>query len=105
MPQPKKHPSAAAKQRAYRQRLETAFVASLGPLPLPKVSAIKAIPSSARWRAMRDQAQKLLSMLQTEMEEYQADRTDTWQESERGEAFQERLDLLATILDELSEIP
>jgi hypothetical protein len=43
---------------------------------------------------MREHAVGLLGNLKTEMENYRADRTGNWQESEKGEAFQEKLDLL-----------
>jgi hypothetical protein len=40
-----------------------------------------------------------------EMEAYRDERSDTWQESERGEAFQERLDAVTELLDGLDELP
>jgi hypothetical protein len=94
MPQPKRHRNAAAKQRSYRQRLEAKFGASVCPAQTPKASPVSVIPSTARWRAMREHAVGLLGNLKTEMENYRADRTGNWQESEKGEAFQEKLDLL-----------
>lgn len=104
MPQPKRHQSAAAKQRAYRQRLEAKFGASACPGQTPKASPVPLIPSTARWRSMREQAMGLLGILKTEMENYLADRSDNWQESEKGETFQEKLDLLQEALDVLASI-
>ncbi len=68
MPRPKRYESAAARQRAYRQRLEAKFGASVCTGPTPKASAIPSIPSAARWRAMREHAAGLLAALHTEME-------------------------------------
>jgi hypothetical protein len=39
-----------------------------------------------------------------EMTTYHQDRSDTWQDSERGEAFQERLDTLTEIVENLDEL-
>jgi hypothetical protein len=104
MPQPRRHQSAAAKQRSYRQRLEARFGDSVCTGRIPKGSAVPGIPSTARWRALRGQAIEVLGILKDEMESYQADRSDNWQQSERGEAFQEKLDLLQEAMEALDSI-
>jgi hypothetical protein len=40
-----------------------------------------------------------------EMKAYRDERSDTWQESDRGEAFNERIDALESIIGELDELP
>ena len=95
MPQVRKHATGGERQRAYRQRLQKGFGATLK----TELPAASAIPSSARWKAISREAQGLLTKLQTEMVDYQAERSERWLESSRGEEFQERLDQLSEILD------
>jgi len=59
------------------------------------------MPSPARWKALLSKAELLLQTVQDEMENYFEERTETWQESERGEAFRERIENLETALDAL----
>jgi TRAP-type C4-dicarboxylate transport system substrate-binding protein len=99
MPTPKKHASHADRQRAYVQRQKTARLAELAAKNMPAAAPIPTMPSMARWKALRDQAQAILQTLQDEMETYRDDRSEAWQEGEKGEAFQEIIDSVAAALE------
>lgn len=103
MPAPRQYSSNAERQRAYRERLAQRQRDSLeGHRPRP--SALANVPPNKRWKTMRDQARNILIDLQEEMQSYFDDRSEEWQESDRAAAFQERLDALANVLDELDTL-
>jgi hypothetical protein len=89
----------AQKQQAYRDRLKQR---ALGNLPAAPI--IANIPPERRWKALQDQARTALQTMLDEMTTYHQDRSDTWQDSERGEAFQERLDTLTEIVENLDDL-
>ncbi len=89
----------AEKQRAYRDRLKQR---ALGNLPAAPI--LSNIPPERRWKALHDQARTALQTILDEMEAYQGERSDTWQESDKGEAFQERLDALTETLESLDDL-
>jgi hypothetical protein len=91
MPGARRYASNAARQAAYRRRVADQRRAALADKGLPALPGVAAIPGHARWRALIEQAHVLLATVQGEMAEYYADRSERWQESERGEGFQERL--------------
>ena len=92
MPTPKQHDSRADRQKAYRQRTEQARRDALAAKNLPATAPIPTMPSIARWQALHDQARAALDTMQAEMQGYFADRSEVWQEGEKGAAFQEVLD-------------
>jgi len=63
-----------------------------------------ALPGTIRWRQATSQAAGLLAAVVDEMEAYFDDRSETWQESERGEAHQERVDAVREIVEALEDI-
>ena len=48
-----------------------------------------------------EEAQNLISGVRENLQEYYDDRSEAWQESERGEEFQERIDSVANVYDEV----
>lgn len=102
MPQPKKHASPAARQAArtgeQARRIE---IVSKG---LPSLPAISTLPGWPRWNASLRVAQDLIVRTQTEMEQYFDNRSEIWQESERGEEHQNTSDLLQAVLDEMCDL-
>ena len=86
MPTPRLYESGAERQRAYRERLEAAARPIGGSLTekLGKVNG----------RALARRGEALLQALQDEMEACRDARSEAWQDSERGEAFQEAIDLV-----------
>jgi len=95
----------AQRQAAYRQRCGRARLAELAERGLPASPPIPTIPGNARWNAAIARAQVLLDGVRAEMEGYHADRSEAWQESERGEAFTERLEAIEAVCNELEQLP
>jgi hypothetical protein len=104
MPQPRKHPSAAARQAAYRQRCICARKSELEAKGLPALPAIPTIPGAKRWNAAITAAHSLLETTLYEMSDYFDNRSEPWQESERGEEHQTRIDELQEVSDALSAL-
>lgn len=90
MPTPRKYDSSRAKQAAYRARQAAA---EKGPPATPMV------PGYPRWRAMIRASLAMLGCVRHEMDGYYQERSEAWQEGERGEAFLERMDSLSEIID------
>ena len=112
MPQPRIYASSAERQVAYRRRKRAVALH-----PQTNTSALVALPrptnmpGTVRWRQAVAQAHGLLEMVEREMGDYFSDRTEEciragcnmptaeWQEGERGESFQERIDALTEAKD------
>ena len=88
MPTPRRYPDHAARQAAYRKRQNDARNTQL------RLPAIPTLPGRRRWRAITKRVLALLRTMQTEMQDYCDERSETWQESERGEAMAEQLEAL-----------
>ncbi len=104
MPQPKLHASAAARQAAYRKRCEQARRIELVSRGIPPLPAIPAIPGWPRWNTSLRLAQDLIERTLAEMEQYFDDRSETWQESERGEEHQNSIGIAQAALDAMSDL-
>ncbi len=90
----------AEKQRAYRDRLKQRAAGELPAAPI-----LTNIPPERRWKVLHEQGRNALQTMLDEMEAYRDERSDTWQESERGASFQERMEALESIIAELDELP
>lgn len=95
MPNPKRHANSAARQKAYRSRLRS--VQTMTPVP--------AKPGPARWRALKRNALFMLEVLAAEMRDYAEQRSEAWQESDRAQNFEERIDLALAARQATEEIP
>ena len=104
MPQPRKYPSARERQAAYRARTEAARSAQLQARGLPALPAIATMAGSARWKAAIEQTHQLLEGIRDEMQAYTEDRSQSWQESERGQLHEERIEALEAIVDALADL-
>jgi hypothetical protein len=104
MPQVRKYATRAEQQVAYRKRCEQARKAELARKGLPSLPAIATLPGWPRWNASLKAAQELLTCTLDEMQDYYSDRSEAWQESERGEEHQERIASLETVIDSLGEL-
>ena len=91
MPQPAKHSDHAARQAQYRARQAEARQVELTGKGLPPLPAISSFPGWPRWNASFRAAQELIARNLSEMQDYYDDRSESWQESERGEDHQERI--------------
>lgn len=95
MPTPRKYATNADRQAAYRTRC-TAISSTEKPLP--------PTPGYRRWAIMLSQVQGLLTAVTEEMTTYWEVRSTVWQDSERGEAFTERVEMLEALLDQVGEL-
>ncbi len=69
------------------------------------MSAVTAGSAYRRWETMRKQALSILEQVACEMEAYHDQRSEAWQDSQRGEAFTEMMESLADIVETAREIP
>ncbi len=90
----------AQKQQAYRDRQRQQKAMDGVPAPAGPCN----IPPERRWATLRAQARAALQTLLDEMQAYHDDRSDDWQESDRGAAMAERLDALETVISDLDGI-
>ena len=104
MPQPKRHASNAARQAAFRARREQARQVELAAKGLPSLPMISSLPGWARWNASFKAAHELIADSLGEMQDYFDARSESWQESERGEAHQEKITSVETAVDALSDL-
>jgi len=77
------------------------------PISLPSklvMTAIPPVPGLRRWRAMRNQCVSILDAAAGEMEVYHNQRSDAWQDSERGEEFADMMESMAEIAAALRDI-
>ena len=105
MPTPRQYSSQAEKQAAYRQRQAEARRAEQQAKGLPALPSVPTLPGDKRWKAMQEQARALLQTMAEEMQAYYDERSEQWQESDKGDAMQERLDALESIVTDLDALP
>jgi hypothetical protein len=96
--------SSAARQAAYRARCQQARQDALLEKGLPPLPSIATLPGWTRWNATLTAAHALLEQVSQEMQTYFDERTDTWQESERGEQFTERQEAVTNLAEELQSL-
>src|SRR5471030_264933 len=104
MPQPRRHVSAAARQVAYRARTEQARQHAASAKGFPSLPPLATMPGWPRWHATFRMAHDLIDGAVSEMRDYYDDRSDAWQESERGEDHQERIASVEAVLEVLGEL-
>ena len=104
MPQPKRHESAAARQAAFRARRAQARQTELASKGLPSLPPIPSMPGWPRWNAAFSLAREVIARSLSEMQDYHDDRSEPWQESDRGEAHQEKIAAVENALDVLDEL-
>lgn len=104
MPQERKHHRAAQRQAAYRVRLEQARASQLRERGLPPLPTISTMPGTVRWSAIFRRAEQMLCTVVAEMTDYFDDRSEVWQESDRGAEHQERLIAVEAVVEALGEL-
>jgi hypothetical protein len=100
MPTPRQYATAAERQAAYRQRrtMQERSRNEAGP------TGLALLPGPRRWRALSRSVQEQLERLEREMQEYYDQRSESWQESERGERHLEQLQVLPDLRALLQEL-
>jgi len=71
---------------------------------LPALPAIATLPGSARWIGAIAQANCLLTAVVDEMQDYFDARSEEWQEGERGETHQQRIEAVQEIVEALETV-
>ena len=104
MPTPKQHATPAARQAAWRIRQAEARNRERAEKGLPAAPPVSTMPGTARWNALLAQARAAIGTAQEEMQAYFDDRSEEWQEGERGEAMQARIDALEAISGDLEAL-
>ena len=104
MPTPRRYVNPAQRQAAYRQRTALARRQEQEAQGLPPLPAVATLPGHPRWQALGRQALQLLETMQTEMQAYYEQRSEPWQDSERGEVFQERLQALQEAYEGVADL-
>lgn len=94
----------AARQQRFRERQAAARAAELAQKGLPTAPAIPTMPSRARWNALIAQAAAALNACREEAQSYFDDRSEEWQESEKGEKIREQIEALENITEELGNV-
>jgi hypothetical protein len=104
MPQPRKYANRAAQQAAYRARQENALQVTLALKGLPSLPVIATMPGWARWNASFRSAHEMIADTLGEMQDYFDDRSQSWQDGERGEEHQEKIASVEAVVDALSDL-
>lgn len=74
------------------------------PPPDPPKNKLSPQTAKKRWTELLNQASAALTTRRDEMQEYFDERSESWQEGEKGAEFQERIDALDSILEELADL-
>lgn len=90
-------------QRRYREQLKLRLSES-GKEPLPSLPGVSNLPASRRWSVSVDRAKTSLESTLAEMAAYYDDRSAEWQDGEKGEAFQEKIDALTEAVEKLNDL-
>lgn len=104
MPQKRKYENDGARQAAYRCRQAKAREQELAEPRLPSLPAMDSLPGTVRWNAVIRRCADLLALIRNESASYYDDRTEAWQEVDRGQAHAERVEALTEIVDGLELI-
>jgi len=103
MPQMRKYANGKDRQAAYRARMAKARRQELADRGLPPLPRLATMPGHARWNAAIRRSLEMLAMVRDEMADYYEERSEAWQQSERGCEHEERKDGLDAIITDLEE--
>jgi hypothetical protein len=95
MPMPRQYRTNAERQAAYRARRSKVVPDGTPP----------ACPGYRRWTVLLTRARQVLTSVGDEMAIYQEERSEAWQESERGAVFSELLAAVEEIIGLLEDLP
>ena len=104
MPTPLQHLNIAAKQKAYRARQAQVRNQEQLAKGMPRAAPISTMPSPKRWNAQIELARVALETVQQEMQDYHADRSELWQESEKGADFLQRVEAIEEMLQQFDTL-
>jgi len=101
MPRMRRYSTNAERQAAYRFRQREA---TFPPLHLPSLAPLSTVPSTARWKMAIDLAERLLSNVAEEMQDYSDNRTEKWHEGDVAERFHQNLDQVNDVRDQIDDL-
>lgn len=101
MPQRRRYASDKDRQTAYRARLAATRRQELADRGLPPLPRLATMPGHARWNAALGRSLELLIMVRNEMADYYEQRSEAWQQSDRGGAHEERMEAIDAIITDL----
>ena len=104
MPAPRQYNSHAQRQAAYRKRQTDARIQQMQERGFPPLPAVPTLPGWRRWNTMTQRILLLLLAMQQEMQDYYEQRSEAWQESDRGEAMNERLQAIEEAIAAVEDI-
>lgn len=104
MPRTRQHANQADKQRAYRERQKQARIAEQQAKGFPVRPTLPTVPALPRWKALIESSREQIEIVRDEMQIYFDERSEKWQESEKGEEHQNRMESLESALSALDEI-
>ena len=104
MPRAKEYATNAERQAAYRKRcLQAKNSQPLSKEPSSLRPAIS-MPGRRKWKSILSQANYLIQCVASETEAYYEQRSEKWQDSDKGEEFVELLESIQTALSALEDI-
>ena len=103
MPRPRLYSTDAERQAAYRDRRRQARDQA-DEATLPRPSALPNIAARRRWTALLQRAHADIEKALQEMQSYYEERSEEWQESDRGQELQEQIDELQTLAGNLDDL-
>jgi hypothetical protein len=104
MSESRKYDTNGARQAAYRLRQANARRQELADRGLPSFPSLPTMPGTARWNGAIQRCVALLTLVCAEMTDYYEERSETWQESDRGMAHEERAEALSDLLTNLEDL-
>lgn len=104
MPQKRKYQSDSARQAAYRSRKAEDRKQALADPRLPSLPVLSTMPGTVRWNTVIRRCTDLLALVRDETASYYEDRSEAWQEGDRGAAHAERVESLTELVDGLEEL-
>ena len=104
MPQQRKYQTNSARQAAYRCRQVKSRKQELTDPRLPSLPAISSIPGRVRWNTVIRRCTDLLALVRDEATSYYEDRSEAWQEGDRGEAHAEKVERLTELVETLEDM-
>jgi hypothetical protein len=97
------HNSHAQRQAAYRKRQREAIAAHLDQKGLPPLPAVSTIPGRARWLQAMCNIEAMMMRIEAEMEAYYDERSERWQQSDKAQEFDQKLEDLRAALELVTE--
>jgi hypothetical protein len=104
MPTPRKYADNAERQAAYRARRCANSENDPSSKAQPCLPRVPSASGWRRWDAMIGQGRSLLETVVSEMEAYRDEKSEEWQESERGERFAERMEVIEEIVSLMQDV-